>query len=87
MLQRDNSGRVVDRAWHEFRDRARRTAFDPSEFSSIERERYNLDDDDEISADIDGEMNDETYVGDDTSVVPHGGTREDRDLRNLPGRA
>lgn len=84
---RNNSERVVARDWHRFRRIARETAFDPTQFSDIEREEYNLDDDDELSARITGEHNDETYIGDDTSVEPLGGTDEERDLRNVPGRA
>lgn len=85
--ERDNSGRVTRGEWHRFRQDARETAFSEEEFSRKERERYNLDKDDELSADITGETNDETYVGDDTSVEPAGGSAEEQDLRNVPGRA
>jgi hypothetical protein len=32
-----NAGKPVDGEWHEFRDRARRTAFSAEEFSDVER--------------------------------------------------
>lgn len=61
--ERSNEGRVIDLDWHEFRRIARRTAFSPEEFSEQERERYNLDDDDPLSARITGEENPDTYSG------------------------
>lgn len=84
---RDNSGRVVWGEWHDFRQEARETAFSEEEFSEADRQLYNLDEDDPLSARIKGgRYNDETYIGDDMGVSDAGGTPEERDLRNQPGR-
>lgn len=67
---RGNEGKPVSGDWHEFRARARREAFSPEEFSEIERTQYDLDDDDERSANITGEDNPDTYRGQNTDVGP-----------------
>ncbi len=79
---RANEGRVVDREWLEFRQRALREAYSEEEFSDLERERYNLDpDDDWQPLHITGEQHPETYRGEETD-------REERDtttdLRDQP---
>lgn len=84
---RDNSGRVVWATWHEFRADARAEAFSEEEFSEEDRQRFNLDSDDDKSARIKGgRFNDQTYIGDDTGRTQEGGTAEERDIRNQPGR-
>jgi len=82
--ERGNSGRPVSGDWLRFRADAREEAFSLLEFSDKEIERYNLDDSGALpAADIDGENNPETYIGDDTGVGPTTGRR---DARDLPGR-
>jgi len=63
-----NAGKVTDSRWHNFRERARREAFSPEEFSDSDRVRYNLDDDARISsANITGQNNPASYNGSDAS--------------------
>lgn len=81
--EKANDGKVVDPDWHRFRENARETAMSEEEFSSIDRGRYNLDDDDELSpAGITGQDNPETWTGDD--VGP--GTTKPHDIREDPWR-
>lgn len=78
---RDQAGRPVDGDWHAFRERARREAFSAEEFGSLDRERYDLDDDAERSAGITGEDNPDTYRGEGAALDPEG-----RDIREDPIR-
>lgn len=78
MFARSENLRAIDSRWHEFRQNARETAFDESEFGPIEKERYDLD-----TAGITGEENPRTYsIRDPTEVA---GT-DAFDIRDLPDR-
>lgn len=71
--ERGNEGKPVWSEWHNFRERARRTAYSPEEFSAIDRTRYDLDNDDPRSANITGRDNPDTYDGDDTQIAKPAG--------------
>jgi len=68
VYEKGNAAKAASNEWREFRERARREAFSPEEFSDSERVRYNLDDDARISsANITGQNNPASYDGSDAS--------------------
>lgn len=56
MFPRSDSGKAVDERWHAFRQKAKRIAFSPDEFSEVEKVRYDLD-----TAGITGRDNPRTF--------------------------
>lgn len=69
-------GRHAWREWYEFRAEARRNAMDEEEFSSIQRDKFDLD-----TAGIGEGGNPETYT-----IEPYGDDQEAVDYRDVDPR-
>ena len=64
-----NNGRFLNEKWHEFRQRARETAFHPELFADSDRIEYDLE-----NARITGQDNRRTYIWDrDVAILGENG--------------